>query len=325
MRFLKDERTGAFFMLIAACVGFIVANAGIDYSGLSKSRDLAWPFVSQIGMGLFFALIGFELRNEFSEGLFKKPIAVLVPASAALFGVILPALAYLVSCFFFAADSQVVSGWPMVTATDVSFALMLFSLLARGLPAGLRAFLLSFAVIDDILATVALAVGFHTVDALTPMASVSVALVIAFQISARATTRIIAVLSPLVAFVVLPVFAFFAMQIRFDAATLLASSSLALVVAFASRPIAKWLGVFLGAIFANRVLPTQSRLNLQTADLFRVSSMAGIGFTVSLLAADLAFRNNDKLFSAAASLTVLASLAAAAFAAIALKVRRGVK
>ena len=325
MKFFTDERVGAVFMLLAACAGFGAINFGMFESAVFDFRNVCWPWVSQVGMGLFFALIGFEIRNEFAAGLFRNPRAILVPALAALVGVIVPAATYLAIAFWSSASSSIVSGWPMVTATDVSFALMAFSLLARGLPSTLRAFLLSFAVIDDILATIALALGFWRVDALTPLAATSIAMVLAFSLDAKRVKAVISFLSPFVAFVVLPVFAFFAMQIRFEPALLFAGSGSLLAILFLSRPIAKWIGVYLGAIAGNRLVGQEARLPLTRVHFLRVSSLAGIGFTVSLLAADLTFGSGSALFATAATMTVVASLLAAALAAIALKVRRASK
>ena len=244
---------------------------------------------------------------------------------AALVGVIVPAAAYLIIAVSSNAGSKIVSGWPMVTATDVSFALMAFSLLARGLPTPLRAFLLSFAVIDDILATIALALGFWRLDALTPLAATSLAMVLAFSLGSKQVAAVIRVLSPLVAFLVLPVFAFFAMQINFSPALLFTGAGPLLAILFLSRPFAKWAGVYLGAILGNRMVSAAERLPVSNANFLRVSSLAGIGFTVSLLAADFTFGTGSALFATAATLTVIASLIAAALSAIALRVRRGAK
>lgn len=325
VRFFKDERVGASFMLLAACLGFALQNTGALGADFLALRLELWPLVSQVGMALFFALIGFELRNEFSSGLFQNPRTIIVPAFGALIGVVIPAIVYVTLSLFAGASSQITAAWPMVTATDVSFALMAFSLLAKGLPGSLRAFLLSFAVIDDIFATLALAIGFARPDALTPLISTTAAMALAFALKAKQVRRVIRYLSPFVAFIVLPIFAFFAMQVAFSAETIFVGSGAILVALIATRPFTKWAGVFLGSVIANRMLSKDARLSLTTLDFARVASLAGIGFTVSLLAADLAFGSESSLFASAASLTVLASLVAAAFAAIALKVRRVAK
>ncbi|MEO0024561.1 MAG: hypothetical protein RL196_1002 [Actinomycetota bacterium] len=309
-------------MLLAACLGFALQNTGALDAEFASFRFQTWPWISQFGMALFFALIGFELRNEFATGLFRNPRTIIVPAIAALVGVIVPAATYLAIAASSGATAEVISAWPMVTATDVSFALMAFSLLAKGLPKTLRAFLLSFAVIDDIFATLALAIGFMRLDALTPLLSTAAAMVLAFSLRPKQVKKVITFLSPLVAFAVLPVFAFFAMQVNFNPNAIFAGSASILVLLIASRSISKWLGVYLGAILGNRMLKKQERLEISNIEFMRISSLAGIGFTVSLLAADLAFGAESPFFAAAASLTVLASLVAAGLAAIALKARR---
>ena len=325
MKFFRDERAGAVVMLFAACIGFALLNFGIFSDELTQFRNVSWIWVSQISMALFFALIGFELRNEFASGLFANSKAVIVPATAALVGVIVPALVYVTIALAAGASSQILAGWPMVTATDVSFALMAFSLLARGLPKQLRVFLLSFAVIDDILASVALAFGFWRADALTPLIATAVAMGVAFSLPAKRVQSVIAWLSPVVAFIVLPVFAFFAMQIRFDATSLFVGSGTILTLLFFSRPLAKWMGVYLGSLIGNRLVSKDARLSISSSDFARVSSLAGIGFVVSLLAADLTFGSASHDYAVAATMTVVVSLVSAFLAAIALKVRRVAK
>jgi Na+:H+ antiporter, NhaA family len=322
VKFFRDERAGALFMLFSAFFGLAAVNLVADHGSIESFKLVVWPWVSQIGMALFFALIGFELRNEFASGLFKNARAILVPALAAIFGVLVPAGAYLLLSGVTHVPANVTAAWPMVTATDVSFALMVFSLLAKGLPKPMRIFLLSFAVIDDIMATIALAFSFWRLDALTPLISTAAAMVLAFGLSPESVRKVIRWLSPFVAFAVLPVFAFFAMQIKLDLGALTSGIGAALVILFAMRPLAKWIGVFAGAVFANRIVPADAKLPLSTFHFWQVASLSGIGFTVSLLAADLAFGAASQLFAAAATLTVAASLVAVVFAVIALKVRR---
>jgi len=319
---LSDERAGALAMLFAAGFGFALCNTG--FAELENVRGQAWPFVSQIGMGLFFALIGLELLAEFDDGLFKRRLSILVPTLSAFFGVLVPAIVFIVTSFVIGGQ-ELSKGWPIVTATDVSFALMAFSLLAKGLPTNLRAFLLSFAVIDDIFASVALAVGFARWDALIPLFSTVSAIGIALVLSRRQRERVLSILKPTVTWFVLPVFGFFAMQIRFEPALIFAGPAALLIPLIVVRPITKWLGVYFGAKVGQHWVPQSSRLAISDVDLLRVSSLAGIGFTVSLLAADLAFGVVSDLFTAAAALTVVAALVAVALAAIALKVRRVAK
>lgn len=322
---MASERVAPLLMLFGAILGFLACNLGLFGADLQMVRNQTWPYVSQIGMALFFALIGFELRQEFASGLFVSARSVLVPASAALIGVVLPAAGYVSLAYLSHGSAVVISGWPIVTATDVSFALMAFSLLAKGLPVGLRAFLLGFAVIDDIIATIALAVGYHRLDALTPLLSTSSAMVIAFSLKSAQVDLTLRWLGPVVSFIVLPLFAFFAMQIKFDAAAIFVGAGAVLIPLILLRPIAKWVGVYLGAVLGNHLVGGRYRLRLGGIDFLRVASLSGVGFTVSLLAADLAFGSGTVLFASAASLTVLASLVSVGFAAIALRARPSVK
>ncbi|MEY4366616.1 MAG: Na+/H+ antiporter NhaA [Actinomycetota bacterium] len=322
MKFFKDERSGAVVMLLAAAFGFLLCNLG--WAELASFKEEAWPLVSQLGMALFFALIGLELLAEFDDGLFKNRLSIAVPALAALAGVVIPGAVYVALALLLGGGS-LANGWPIVTATDVSFALMVFSLFAKGLPSGLRAFLLSFAVIDDIFASIALAVSFARLDALIPLISTVGSIAIALLLRRSQRETVVRFFSPFVAFLVLPVFGFFAMQIRFDAGAVFAGSGAVLIPLIFSRPLTKWVGVFVGATVGQRLMPQNAKLDLSTADLLSVSSLAGIGFTVSLLAADLAFGVESQLFSAAAAITVVAAMVSAGLAAIALRARRAAK
>jgi len=319
VNFFKDERAGALVMLAAAACGFVLCNLG--WSELESTKQQVWPFVSQIGMALFFALIGLELFAEFDGGLFKNRLSIVVPVAAAFSGVLVPALVYVGTAILLNAQG-LTKGWPIVTATDVSFALMIFSLFAKGLPSGLRAFLLSFAVIDDIFASIALAISFARPDALIPLVATAGSIGIALALRSSQRHQVVSWLSPLVAFAVLPVFGFFALQIKFEGSSVFAGESSLLVVLVLARPITKWVGVYLGARIGQSLMPKRAKINLGSADFLRVASLAGIGFTVSLLAADLAFGVESSLYSASAALTVIAALVATALSVIALRVRR---
>ena len=164
LSFFKIERNAALLLLIAAVIGLALANSPWA-SGFNVLREtsLAVPFTDLnltvthwLGEGLmtgFFLLIGLELKREATIGALKKPSAILVPGFAALFGAIVPALVFVAL-----VGGKAGSGWPIPMATDVTFALAVFAVFGRNMPRSARAFLLSFAVIDDLIAILVIAI-----------------------------------------------------------------------------------------------------------------------------------------------------------------------
>jgi NhaA family Na+:H+ antiporter len=104
---------------------------------------------------VFFFIIAVELRHELTAGELNSVKHALAPGIAAVGGVIVPAVLYLVI-----AGPDFSNGWPIPTATDIAFALGLIALIGRGLPSRIRVFLLALAVLDDLIAIVIIAVFF---------------------------------------------------------------------------------------------------------------------------------------------------------------------
>lgn len=168
LSFFKIERNAALLLLIAAVIGLALANSpwASEFNVL-RETSLAVPFTDLnltvtdwLGEGLmtgFFLLIGLELKREATTGALKKPSAILVPGFAALFGAVVPALV-----FVFMVNGEAGSGWPIPMATDVTFALAVFAVFGRNMPRSSRAFLLSLAVIDDLISILVIAIFLTT-------------------------------------------------------------------------------------------------------------------------------------------------------------------
>jgi NhaA family Na+:H+ antiporter len=164
LSFFKIERNAALLLLIAAVLGLSLANSPWA-SGFNVLREtsLTIPFANLhlslsewLGEGLmtgFFLLIGLELKREATSGALTKPSAILIPGFAALIGAIVPALVFV--CL---VTGEAASGWPIPMATDVTFALAVFAVFGKHMPRSSRAFLLSFAVIDDLIAILVIAI-----------------------------------------------------------------------------------------------------------------------------------------------------------------------
>jgi NhaA family Na+:H+ antiporter len=110
-------------------------------------------------LAIFFFVIGLELKREFVAGELRKPVTAIVPTVAAIGGMVVPAAIYVAINANHVNGS--LDGWAIPTATDIAFALAVLGVVGKSLPTALRAFLLTLAVVDDLLAIMIIAV-FYT-------------------------------------------------------------------------------------------------------------------------------------------------------------------
>ncbi len=166
---LRTERAGGILLLIGTVVAVVWANS--SWSGAYETMqgtvvgpealhlDLSLATWAKDGLlAVFFFVIGLELKREIVSGELRKPATAIVPIVAAVGGMVVPAAIYLViNATQSGGDS---SGWAVPIATDIAFAVAVLSVVGRWLPNALRAFLLTLAVVDDLLAIVIIAVFF---------------------------------------------------------------------------------------------------------------------------------------------------------------------
>ena len=157
--FLQSETTGGALLIGAALIGLLLANGplsdafhalattkiGIDALHLNLTIQ---QWTADALLAIFFFVIGCELKHELVVGTLSKPRQAALPVAAALGGMVVPALLYLAINRSGSAD--VISGWGIPMATDIAFALAVLAVLGRGLPTGVRTFLLTLAVVDDL-------------------------------------------------------------------------------------------------------------------------------------------------------------------------------
>lgn len=168
MSLLRSERFPALLLLIAAVVGLILANGPLQpaidgvlsaHFGIEGFIDLSTRhWISDALLAVFFFVVAVELQFELTRGELAGVSKALQPAIAAAGGVIVPIIVYLM----FTAGTDVASGWPIPTATDIAFALGVLAVFGKGLPSGVRIFLLALAILDDIVGIVFIAVLFTT-------------------------------------------------------------------------------------------------------------------------------------------------------------------
>ncbi len=166
-RFLQLEAAGGLLLIAAAVLALIINNSPLAYlyGGLLDvpvavqvgTLQIAKPLLLWINdglMALFFLLIGLEVKREIVEGHLSKPSQVVLPATAAIGGMLVPALIY----WYINRDNPTaIAGWAIPTATDIAFALGVLALLGKRVPVSLKLFLMTLAIIDDLGAIVIIA------------------------------------------------------------------------------------------------------------------------------------------------------------------------
>ncbi|MFC3962821.1 Na+/H+ antiporter NhaA [Nocardia jiangsuensis] len=375
---LRTETAGGLLLIAAALVGLIWANSPW-WRGYESLRDLrVGPAALHLDLSLhawaadgllaiFFFVVGLELKREFIAGDLRDPRRAALPILAAVGGMIVPALIFVAVTARTGGDA--LAGWAVPTATDIAFALAVLALLGAHLPAALRTFLLTLAVVDDLLAVTVIAV-FYTDDLrLGYLAAAAVPLAV-FLVAARrrvpgwllpvpavltwwlvhqsgvhATVagvllglavpvlaagsdgpgpaeRLEHRLRPLSAGFAVPVFAFFAAGVHLGGASAFGAALRDPITVGVVAGLV--LGKVVGIVLTSYLLATftRSRLDddLAWVDVLGVGLLAGIGFTVSLLIADLAY--DDPLATDHASIGVfLGTVTAAILAALVLTAR----
>jgi hypothetical protein len=186
--FLHTEAGGAVLLLAATVVALVWAN-----SPLSGAYDDLWGTKLTITLGggeisedlrhwvndglmvFFFYVVGLEIRREFAMGELTDKREAAVPAVAALAGMAVPALVFLV----FNAGTDAARGWGIVMATDIAFVLGALALLGPACPGQLRVFLLTLAIVDDIGAIAVIAVFYsESIDLLALAIAAAILVVI---------------------------------------------------------------------------------------------------------------------------------------------------
>ncbi|MEO6606537.1 MAG: Na+/H+ antiporter NhaA, partial [Aeromicrobium sp.] len=182
---LRQETLGGVLLLIATAAAILAANLG---DGYAKLRDTAFGpeslhlhltlggWASDGLLAIFFFVAGLELKREFVAGDLRDRSRAALPVVAALGGMAVPALVFVV---FNLGGS--LRGWAIPTATDIAFALAVLAVIGSHLPSALRTFLLTLAVVDDLIAIIIIALVYtsslhlsYLLLALLPLAAFTV-------------------------------------------------------------------------------------------------------------------------------------------------------
>jgi Na+:H+ antiporter, NhaA family len=192
---LRAETVGGALLLGATVIALILANTPArDFyyhlqhyefgpAALHLHLDLeAWAADGLLA--IFFFVAGLELKRELVAGEMRRLSAALVPVVAAIGGMVVPAVIYLI----LNAGHPAARGWAIPCATDIAFALAVLAVTGRFLPAALRAFLLTLAVVDDIGAIIVIALAYTSSIHLLPLAGAIILLALFWLLQRRRIT-----------------------------------------------------------------------------------------------------------------------------------------
>jgi NhaA family Na+:H+ antiporter len=173
LTFIHHEAAGGMVLLAAAIAALLVANTPLAWL---YDQFLDTPVAVRVGplaldkplllwindglMAVFFFLIGLEIKRELLRGELSTIGQAMLPAIAAIGGMVVPAAIY---ASLNAGDAVALRGWAIPSATDIAFAVGVLALLGDRVPASLKIFLLALAILDDLGAILIIA-AFYTSD-----------------------------------------------------------------------------------------------------------------------------------------------------------------
>ncbi len=164
--FLHDSRSVGVLLLLCTTASLVITNLPDIGENYNYFWETEIPFLQSIHlphnilhiindalMALFFFQVGMEIKRESVVGELSSPSRMMFPMVAALFGVIFPAIIFLITT----KGTIYQNGWAIPTATDIAFALGILSLLGKAVPYSMKIFLTALAIIDDLCAILIIA------------------------------------------------------------------------------------------------------------------------------------------------------------------------
>ena len=352
--FVGDASAGILLILVAAAA-MVAANSALsgEYHALFHEA-LRWTPIPKLDtlhlwindglMAIFFFVVGLEVKREWIEGQLSNAEQRRLPILAAAAGMIVPAILYYSVVKAEGAD-ELIRGWAIPAATDIAFAMGVLGLLGNRVPASLRLFLLTVAIVDDIGAVLVIAF-FYTANiklAWLVAAAVTVGVMYAlnrmkvsaywpfvllalvlwyFVLNSGVHATIAGVvaaltipmrgkdddtmlehlehgLAPWSAYLVVPVFGFANAGVEFGQMGMQALlDPLPLAIA-TGLFVGKQLGIFSAIFVADKIGFAPRPHNASWTEIWGVTILCGIGFTMSLFVSGLAFAGNALLIEEA--------------------------
>ncbi len=374
--FLGRESTSGLLVLVAAALGLTTANSPLsekyfsvlDFhiavgSGWSLIDLSVLKVINYLFMSIFFFVVGLEIKRELTAGHLASLKKAMLPFVAALGGMALPALIYLVI-----AGGVAPAGWGVPVATDIALAVGLLTMLGTSVTASLRSFLLALAVIDDIGAILVIAFVYSTGMSFSWLAAALLSILFIAGLKKTGVTSVLVYslfaftlwfclyktgvhptlagvilglmtpniphksthledvedgsvsviewlehkFHPVSTFVVVPIFAFANTGVIITSESIAAAShSLIAWGIFFGLVVGKPVGVLSAAMLAKRIKVAELPDGVNKSSLLATGSAAGIGFTVAIFIANLAFDD-----AATQDIAVLAVIAASVVSAV---------
>ena len=349
--FFKLEAASGLVLLIAAIIALVISNSNFNQLYFNTLEQYLFIGINNFGlkltvhhwindllMAIFFFFVTLEIKREFVQGELSNLKKALLPIIAAVGGMLVPALFYVIINF---GNPETLNGWAIPSATDIAFSLGILSLLGSRVPISLKIFLTALAIIDDLGAILIIAFfysGDLSISYLSlilisyilllilnklgvkkflpymlvgifmwfftyksgihaTIAGVLLASTIPHRVKEKDFSLLIKLehaISPYVAFLIMPIFAFANAGVSLDGLTL---SSLMLPVPLGillGLFVGKQLGVMFFSFFAVKFGVAQMPDNSSWLSLYGVSVLTGIGFTMSLFVGNLAFAENTQ-------------------------------
>ncbi len=368
--FLKLESAGGLLLVIATILALVMKNSAYSdwYAALLNTPvnvaigefQIAKPLLLWINDGLmavFFFIVGLELKREFLEGELSNRSQIVLPAFAAIGGMLVPAAIY---AYINWGHPVTMNGWAIPAATDIAFALGILALLGPRVPVSLKLFLMALAILDDVGAIIIIALFYTTELSTLSLTTAGICLFLLIYLNKRGVTHLPIYLfigaimwasvlksgvhatlagvflaftiplrdaedprhSPLrqlehelhpsVVYVILPLFAFANAGVPLAGMTikaLLEPVSLGIILGLF---VGKQLGVFSFAWLAIKLKLATLPDKVSWTQLYGAAVLCGIGFTMSLFIASLAFEHEGQEYIRQVRLGILvASLMAA--------------
>lgn len=280
--FFHHEAIGGALLFASSIVALAIANSSLSGRFLALiEAPLIGHFsgahiVNDWLMGVFFLVVGLEIKRELTTGEMSSVRRALLPAIAAAGGMIVPAV-------IFAVLNPGNNGWGIPTATDIAFVIGILSVLGRRVSPALAVFLVALAVFDDIsgIALIALVYGGGIHPAI-------IGVVVAMFVPTRYLEGAIKKLHPFQVFLIMPLFALVNAGVDLRTLPERAMSQPLLLGTAAGLFFGKQLGIFGATALAVRLRFAPLPAGATWGTLYGGAILGGIGFTVSLFVAQLA-------------------------------------
>ncbi len=199
-RFIDHEATGGLLLAVAALIAILLVNVGLSDSyqslleqhvrigvgSLTLDKSLH-HFINDGLMAIFFFLVGLEIKREVLEGNLSTPSQIVLPAAAALGGIVVPSSIY---AWINWGNAATIGGWAIPAATDIAFALGALALAGKRVPLSLKIFLLTLATFDDLAAIIIIAIFYTANLSLFALTGAAACLMVLFAMNRAGVERI---------------------------------------------------------------------------------------------------------------------------------------